>query len=679
MSEEQTPPQQTPPTRRAYDKELEQYRSLMEVPGTFEDGFSWSSLVGAIFVALLMVPGAIYMQLLAGAGIGPAAQWVTVILFIEVARRAHRHLGKAEVFVLFYMAGAIIYEPYFGLLFRQFYAQSQAATGMAIAENLPRWFSPSDPDVLAQRSFFNPAWYPALGLFIFQFLLSRLDTTILSYGLFRLASDIEKLPFPMAPIGAQGITALVEQQSEESQRQRGIDSGNWRWRVFSIGGVLGLSFGALYTALPTFTGALLDRPITILPIPFVDWTPKTSSFLPAVATGISLNLGQFMIGMVLPFFAMLGSFLALVLQFVANPVLYKFGMLPSWQPSDDTIMTQFHNYMDFYFSFGLGVAGAIAIVGIWQVVRGVRQRSKAARDAALKRQMEEDTSVPEGRGDIPVPWILVTYLITSSSYILVSGYLINWHRGVMVVMVLLAYIYTPLNSYVTARLEGMAGQMLTIPFVREAAFIFSGFNGVKVWFLPIPLANYGRRTVFYRQAELTGTRFWSLWKAELILVPIILVSVLMFSQFIWSLAPIPSVNYPFAERMWELQAAQRSVIYSATMGRHTLFNEAFNLWYLLSGVGVGVLLFALLIVLGMPIMLAYGMVRGLNAMALPHVILPQFLGACLGRFYFERRMGLTWRKYVPVVAAGFTCGMGLVTVLGVGVTFLARAVIKIPF
>ena len=71
------------------DKELEEFRNVMEVPSTFEDGFTWTSLVGAIFIALLMVPGAIYMGLLAGQGIGGAAQWVTVILFIEVARRAH--------------------------------------------------------------------------------------------------------------------------------------------------------------------------------------------------------------------------------------------------------------------------------------------------------------------------------------------------------------------------------------------------------------------------------------------------------------------------------------------------------------------------------------------------------------------------------------------------------------
>jgi len=50
------------------DKELEEFRSQMEVPSKFDDGFTWSSLIASLFVALLMVPGAMYMQLLAGIG-----------------------------------------------------------------------------------------------------------------------------------------------------------------------------------------------------------------------------------------------------------------------------------------------------------------------------------------------------------------------------------------------------------------------------------------------------------------------------------------------------------------------------------------------------------------------------------------------------------------------------------
>jgi hypothetical protein len=60
-------------------------------------------------------------------------------------------------------------------------------------------------------------------------------------------------------------------------------------------------------------------------------------------------------------------------------------------------------------------------------------------------------------------------------------------------------------------------------------------------------------------------------------------------------------------------------------------------------------------------------------------VLPQFLGALIGKFYFQRKMGLKWRQYIPVVSAGFACGQGLITVFGVGVTFISKAVVQLPF
>ena len=662
------------------DKELEEFRSLMEVPSTFEDGFSWTSLVGALFVALLMVPGAMYMGLLAGGGVGPAAQWVTVILFIEVARRAHKSLRRPEIFVLFYMSGAAMAQPFSGLLWNQFFVQSKAAVGMGVAKELPIWFAPLDPGVLVQRNFFDPAWYPAIGMIIFGLILGRLNSMLLTYGLFRIASDIEKLPFPMAPIGAQGITALAEQQEEEGKAVDDTKETRWKWRVFSIGGVLGLSFGAVYLALPAISSALVGTPITILPIPFAEWTDKTASFLPAVATGLALDMGNLIVGMVLPFFAMLGSFIGLIITMVANPLLREFGILKSWTVSDDTIKTLFHNNIDFYFSFSIGVSIAIALAGLYHVVGSLRAKARAAKkQQAMRIQIEADRGVPKGRGDIKPRYIIATYLITSMAYILLSGYLINWHSGVMIVLLFFAFLYTPVISYVTARLEGIAGQVVAIPMVREAAFILSGYTGgVTVWFLPVPLADYGAGTVFYRQAELTGTKFWSIWKTELLLIPIVLVSSILFSQFIWSLAPIPGPEYPFAEKMWELNAANSCIMLTSTLGRFSTFQEAFRWDYLATGAGFGVVLFAVLWAIHLPVFLVYGVVRGLNQ-TMPHSVLPQFVGALIGKYYFQRRMGLMWRQYIPVVAAGFSCGMGLITVLGVGFNFLAKAVIKIPF
>ena len=276
-------------------------------------------------------------------------------------------------------------------------------------------------------------------------------------------------------------------------------------------------------------------------------------------------------------------------------------------------------------------------------------------------------------------WFVIgCYVFTTTVYILVCGMLIDWHPGVMTVLVVLGFGYTPLISYVTARLEGMVGEVVEIPMIREAALIFSGYQGVAVWFLPMPFANYGQMTVLYRQCELTGTKFTSIWKSSLVLYPVILVSSIFFANFIWGLAEIPSSVYPFAERMWELQARNQSIMYTATLGEFSIFEQAFDWRYLGAGLGFGVLLFAVLAQLGLPIFLVYGVVRGLGQ-SLPHVIVPQFIGALIGRYYFQRRLGLRWRQYTPVVFAGFACGTGLITMVGVGFTFLSKAVIQMPY
>jgi len=667
------------------DKELEEFRRVMEVPSTFEEGFRWSSLLGALFVALLMVPGAIYMGLLAGIGsIGAASQWVTVILFIEVARRAHRHLSKSEIFVLFFMAGAAMGMPFSGLLWNQFFINSDAAAAHGIAEQLPPWFAPGpQSQSYSDRTFFHWDWLPVIGMVVFGSFFGQLSNLVLGYGLFRVASDFEKLPFPMAPVGAQGIMAMAEDIEAKADKEA---QKSWRWRVFSIGGALGLAFGTVYTFLPTLSGALTGTNIQILPIPFSDFTGKTGQYLPAVATGISWDFGNLIMGMVMPFFGMLGSFIGLVVTMVANPILYKFDILHNWKYGDTTIDTLFKNNVDFYFSFSIGIAFAIAVVGFYKVFRSLQAARRKAREAARGESMWAAARPPEGRGDIKT-WIVIgCYVLITSIYTAVSAALLYWYHGewtpaitrVAGVILLLGFVYTPFISYVTARLEGMVGQVVAIPFIKEASLILSGYKGVAVWFLPIPIANYGRMTVFYRQCELTGTKFTSIWKTQLILYPIILLSSIFFMNFIWSLDKVPSAAYPYAEMMWELNARNRCIMYTATMGEYSMFEQAFNWVYLGCGTGFGVALFAGLSWLGAPIMLVYGVVRGLGQ-SMPHVIIPQFIGALIGRYYFQKKLKLKWRQYIPVVAAGFACGMGLITTVAVGITFLSKSVIRLRF
>lgn len=660
------------------DAELEEFRAIMDVPSQFDEGFSLSSLLGTLFVALIMVPGALYMELVAGMGIGGAAQWVTVLLFVEVAKRANAKLSRAQLFILFYMSGMIVGQPVHGTpLFRQFVVRSDAAVSFGISALIPGWVAPANLEDLP-RTFLQSAWLPVIGLMLFRELFGRIDNMVLGYGLFRMTSDIERLPFPMAPLGAQGILAVAE-QVEGSVRDAG---SNVRWRMFCIGAGAGMLSGLIYMALPTLTGAFFDKPIMVFPIPFADLTPFTHRLLPAVATGLSFDLGQFILGMILPFFAMLGSFIGLIITFVANPILYNFDLLPTWRHGDKTVETLFSNNIDFYFSFGIGISLAIALYGLFNVIRSSGRRAMSGRKA-------DTAPIPEGRGDIPGRWIVLCYICTCTLYILVSGWLIDWHRGVMLVLLFFGLLYTPLISYVTAKLEGLAGQVIEIPFVRELAFILSGYQGVAIWFLPIPRANYGRQTVFYKQAELLGCKFGSIWKSQIILFPVIFLSMLGFSSFIWSMAPIPSPIYPFTEEMWEFMAKNACLVYSSTLGEYSPFQEAVRFgsragtWMMVDirlwiGLLLGSLSIAFFDFIAAPTMLLYGVVRGLGQ-TLPHSVIPQFIGALIGKFYFQKRYGREWRKMIPVVGAGFFVGGGLISILAIGFVFLSKAVSTVTY
>ncbi|MGQ9923308.1 MAG: peptide transporter, partial [Armatimonadota bacterium] len=83
-------------------------RALAEETGTdeeareYENGFTIKTVIGALFIGFIMMPGAMYMGLVAGQGLGPAAQWVTIVLFAEVARRSFVPLKRAEIYTLYY-------------------------------------------------------------------------------------------------------------------------------------------------------------------------------------------------------------------------------------------------------------------------------------------------------------------------------------------------------------------------------------------------------------------------------------------------------------------------------------------------------------------------------------------------------------------------------------------------
>jgi hypothetical protein len=650
------------------DKELQEYRDLLETPEQFDEGFDWKTVVGAIFIGFLMMPGSMYLQLVIGTGIGPAARWVTIILFAELAKRSYSELKQQEIFLLYYMAGAALSTPFQGLLWNQYLVQSDAARMLGVTEFIPAWVAPApESDSLVERTFFHRDWLIPILLLVGTQIIQRIDQFGLGYALFRITSDVEKLPFPMAPVAALGTMALAESTEDKKK--------SWKWRVFSIGGVIGLAFGAIYVLLPTVSGLFLMEPIRLIPIPWIELTGHTEDLLPAVATGIQMDLGLLFLGMVLPFWAVIGGLVGIIITIVANPILYENGILNRWHPGMKTVDTIFANNFDFYMSFSIGLGLAIAFIGIWHVARSFRKS-----DDSSKGSLRDLFRPPPGRGDFNF-WISIgIYVFSTISYVLLCLWLVPNFPWIFFIGY--GFIYTPIVSYITARMEGIAGQFVSLPLVREISFIagakYFGYQGIEIWYAPIPIHNYGEATVNFRQIELTGTSIRGIIKSEIVVFPIVMTASLLFSQFIWRLAPIPSSAYPFAQEVWHLQALNTLLMQSSTLEGNAAFYQALNIVYVVAGVGLGVIVYSILSVFGLPIMLVYGMVRGLGQ-TMPHGHLLEVAGALLGRFFFFKRYGAMWRQYAPVLLAGFSCGMGLTGMFAMGVTLILKSLGRLAY
>ncbi|WP_415718089.1 peptide transporter [Maridesulfovibrio sp.] len=650
------------------DKELQEYRDLLKTPTHFEEGFDWKTVIGAIFIGFLMMPGSMYLQLVIGQGIGPAARWVTIILFAEIAKRSYTELKQQEIFLLYYMAGAALASPFSGLLWQQYLVQSDAARMLGLTEFIPAWVAPQPgSDSLIERTFFHRDWLIPILLLVGAQIVQRIDHFGLGYALYRITSDVEKLPFPMAPVGALGTMALAESTEEKK--------ASWKWRVFSIGGVIGLAFGAVYVLLPAVSGLIFTEPIRLIPIPWVELTPYTEKILPAVATGIQFDLGLFFIGMVLPFWAVIGGLIGIIITIFANPVLYEHGILHRWHPGMETVETVFANNFDFYMSFSIGLGLAIGLIGIYYVIKSFRGEHAKSRESWSKL-----FEPPEGRGDINF-WVSIgIYVFSTLAYVGMSLLLVPNFPWIF--FLLYGFIYTPVISYITARMEGIAGQFVSLPLVREASFIagakFFGYQGIEIWYAPIPIHNYGEATVHFREIELTGTSIRGIIKAELVVFPVVMIASLLFSQFIWQLAPIPSSNYPYAQELWHLQALNTLLMQTSTLEGNSLFFQALSGPVVMGGISLGLILYAILNTLGLPVLLVYGVVRGLGQ-STPHGFILEVSGALIGRYFFQKKYGAMWRQYAPVLLAGFSCGMGLTGMFAMGCTLILKSLGKMAY
>lgn len=642
-------------------------RNEQEEPTEFRDGFGLKAILAGLFVTFVVMPGSMFMWLMLGQQLGVPAVWVTLIIFLEIAKRCRTTLTRQEMFVIWSVTwgilGAAIMRQGMTFIWMQYFVRSDAAVQFEIANQIPFWKAPPPgSEAYALRNLLHRDWWPALALMGFLILWRRLSFFSLGYALFRMTSDIERLPFPLAPIRAKGVTALAESDEE-----------TWRWRCFSVGSTLGIAFGLLYVGVPVLSGVFLRRDLYLIQVPFYDFTMQLQDipWFRAVPLAISTNLNGVFVGFVLPFWVVMGRFVAGVLgRLILNPILYRTGVLQMWEPGMDYIETGLANQFDFWLSFRIGTAVAVAVLGIY---------AAASRMIASRKERAATTvntlAPPKGRGDIPVIIALLFYVAKTSWMILLCHWLVP--KFPVWILIAFGFGYTPFMSYISARLNGLTGHRIGIPYVREATFVLSGYKGVDIWFAPVPMGDAGQGAAHFREVELTGTKFTSIFKAQLTMLPLAVVASLLFWSFLYKISDIPE-DYPFAMRFWPRDATVRAFWMTATTTGNAFFMKAIKWRYIGAGAGYGLILYPILRLVGAPTLFVYGTIQGV--VGDPAMAFPQFVGAILGRYYMQKVFGRTnWREYTPVLAAGFACGMGLVSMGCVAIRLIAKAVTMVPF
>ena len=637
----------------------------------YQWGFTWNTVVAAIFVGFVMMPGAIYMGLFTGGTI-VAADWVTIILFIEIAKRTFVKLRTQEIIIMYWVAsGLATMGPFSGMIWNQYLVQCPMSDG--IHQDFPSWVvPPRDSTALMERTFFHRAWIVPLLIGMLTYLMGTIQRLSLGYVLFRATSDVERLPFPMAPVYAGGATALAESSSKQE---------GWRWRVFSIGSIIGILFGLVYLAVPILSSMFFTRTVQIIPVPFLDLTPYVGTLLPATPLAIGLELGAVLTGFVLPFWLVVSMFIsAMLMTFIGMPLLYKYGILYNWNEGMSYVPTQISNSFDFWTSFQIGAALVIFYVGVGSTIRALL-RARRERAERLARGEPAARAFPEGRGDVPIWKALLVWAATQVVFVALCACLVPdfpWW-----IPALFAFILSPIQSYINARMVGITGGsgQVSFPFLMEASFygaqLLTGrAMGVAVWFAPIPMQDHGTSAQMFKELELTKTKFGSVVCSSLLAFVILWICGFIYWSWIWKLDVIPSSTYPFVQKMWPLGATMRCMWMRTTLpGGEGLANlqQILHGEYIAVGFGVGSAMFAIFGLLGVPTIMFYGFLAGIGQGA--YLAVPQFLGAMLGRYYFRKRFGdLRWRAYAPILAAGFGCGMGLIGMTTVALKLISSAV-----
>ncbi|MFB3890898.1 MAG: OPT/YSL family transporter [Phycisphaerae bacterium] len=688
--------------------------------GTLENGLTSRTWPVILYGAFILMPANIYLMLVAGQSLVGPISFIALILWVEAARLSRKPLTTAEAFIVYSVsavaAGQLLFYAYaiFPSYFRvsevansDLFSFTDPATGRreTFGQAAPAWWAPP-VDVVRQRSFMNAAWLLPIGVGIcswFFHMLADLTMGVLGYYLF---VKVEKLPFPFAHPPAEACKALTSGSPDAK-------------KVFTITGLIGAVWGLLI-----YLPMTLGKGISDYPIPWADFNRRIHTFLKGASMGIATDILAFCGGFIIPFRVIVSMVIgAVAVQFIGNAwaagglgemlhldpvkhptlcgVAHPEMITTSVSPSGKTVVQVPQSAQYFQrFVRGMGVTETLANqIFVWMpaviaamLCAGLLPLLTSPRELARTfGALGKSSRGAIGERMLPLRALLATFLFsvagaTALFTILIrvfSGWEFPWW-----IVAPFALIWSLMFSLIDIRAIGTTGFRIDPPYVREGMIFAMKPRKIDIWFAPWPIALGASGWVSdFKTAELTGCKPRSLILAKLIAYPVGMLASLLFMSIFWSIAPIPSSQYPYTTATLPVWANQFCIWISASLSfsgiadvnptTQSIISQLFNVKWMLITAGVFVAVFILGKLWKRGAISLIGLAVG---MVMPIPFAMSLLVGGLVAMWIKRKTGQEWfGRNRNIIVAGLAVGEGVVVGLMAAIAAMVSSLVALPY
>jgi len=612
----------------------------------FKPGLTWRSILALIFAIVLFVPSSIYLNLTVGGGIA-AASFIIAIIFSELTRYFGKPLTKQELFIMFAVIDVVtvLVPPYYWIIWRTFYCTHPLFSevtlfGKKLVDLVPSWFVAKDPLIIEKRTFFQSPWLLPLTIHTVMAVLAFLQSVSLGILFAYTFVEVERLEYPAGKVQASLILTLSERKEEQM-------------RTFTFSVIIGATLGAI-----VFVPQLIGTPL--IPLPWFDLTPLTQDILPGAIIGLSTNPISYGIGMIVPLNVSLCALISsLAIYVIGNYMFLTFfpKVFPGWVNDYYHGMTiaplQYRSYLRIWLPVQFGVTIGAAIFYVLVIRKQVYLSFKQ-----LWKIPKKGSTFPS----LSVTLLLFLASTLVSSLLFIT--LVPAYNAYIVVSLTLGYSF--LAALITSRALGIGAVSPTITWPWRVVTYFSGYNGFIAYdFSPAIEMGFSSQIVqSIKVAYLTETKPMDYVKLLVAGYVAALLLGIVFCDFFWRVAPIPSGAYPFTMLYWpqymleilmfstrKLEIKPEVVLISivASMGIVALESGLRRFGIAFSAIGFIIGVFQI-----PPITIAF-----LIGSILSNVVIPRLLP--------------DWKNMLFTAVAGINGGLSITVGIGIALSLLGKA------